>query len=275
MTVAWSLLAATAWGSGDFFGGVASRFGRATAVAGAAQVVGMVTVAVLSPLVEGSPTGADMAWGVVAGLSGGIGVLLLYRGMAASQLGLVVPISAIGTAAFPLLFGIATGERPSGLEVAGLLIGLAAIWLISYQRGGSSASLITGLTYGLGAGAGFGGLLIGLSRIADDAGIWPLAGTRLAGAVIIAAIAVVGREALVPYTGSWRAIIPAGSLGAIGNVFFLFAAEGSLAVAAVIGSLFPAATVVLARFVLKERLTATRAAGLTAGVLAVTLITVG
>lgn len=275
MTVVWSLLAATSWGSGDFFGGVASRYGRATAVAGAAQVIGAITVVVLVPLVEGSPTGSDMAWGAVAGLSGGVGLLLLYRGMAVTQLGLVVPISAIGTAAFPLLFGVATGERPSTLEVAGLVVGLAAIWLISYQRGGRSGASLAGLGYGLGAGAGFGGLLIGLSRIGEEAGIWPLAATRLAGALIIAAIALVGSETLLPHTGSWRAIIPAGALGVVGNVFFLFAAEGSLAVAAVIGSLFPAATVILARLVLHERLTTTRLIGLAAGAVAVVLIAAG
>lgn len=275
MTVVWSLLAATSWGSGDFFGGVAARLGRATAVAAASQAVGIVTVAVLAPFVSGSPTGADMAWGAVAGISGGVGLLLLYRGMAVTHLGLVAPVSAIGTAAFPLLFGVATGERPSKLEMAGLLVGLAAIWLVSYQRGGRSGTSVAGLIYGLGAGAGFGGLLIGLSRIGEDAGVWPLAATRLTGTLIVLAIAVAGGEALRPKKASWRAIVPAGSLGVVGNVFFLFAAEGSLAVAAVIGSLFPAATVLLARVVLHEKLTPPRLLGLAAGVGAVALISLG
>lgn len=272
MTVLWSLLAATSWGAGDFFGGVAARSGRVTAVAAASQAVGIAVVLVLAPLIGGSPSGPDMGWGALAGVSGGLGILMLYRGMAVAHLGLVAPVAAIGTAAFPLLFGIATGERPGALEIAGLVVGLAAIWLVSSGQGPTTAA---GLLYGLAAGAAFGGLLIGLSRIGDDSGIWPLAPTRLAGALIIVAIALASRQALVPVRAAWRAIVPAGSLGVLGNVFFVFAVQDSLAVAAVIGSLFPAATVILARLVLHEPLTRRRAAGVLAAAVAVGLLALG
>jgi drug/metabolite transporter (DMT)-like permease len=275
MTVLLSLAAAMSWGSGDFFGGVAARFGRVTAVAAASQAVGVGTVLIVAPFLGGSPTGADLAWGAVAGLSGGVGLLFLYRGMAVAYIGLVAPVAAIGTAAFPLIFGVATGERPTAFELAGLAVGLLAIWLVSYERGARTGAAVTGLLYGLGAGAGFGGLLVGLSRITEDGGIWPLAPTRLTGALIIVAIALAGRERLVPLPSSWRAIVPAATLGTFGNVFFLYAAQDSLAVAAVVGSLFPGATVLLARLFLKEKLTPHRLAGVAAAIGAVGLISVG
>lgn len=276
MTVVLSLLAAASWGSGDFFGGVASRHGRATAVAATSQLVGIAAVLVLAPFVGGSPTWADVVWGGLAGLSGGIGVLSLYRGMAVADLGAVAPTAAIGTAAFPLLFAFVIGERPGALELSGLLLCIVALWLISSRKGGSGSGHVTGLLYGLGAGAGFGFLLVGLSRIGEDAGIWPLAPTRVAGAVIIAAIAIGTKQALRPLAASWRAIVPAATLGILGNTFFLFASqEGSLAVAAVLGSLFPAATVGLARLVMKETLTSRRAFGLAVAVVAVAMISAG
>jgi drug/metabolite transporter (DMT)-like permease len=276
LTVFLALLAALAWGTGDFFGGVASRHGRATAVTVGSQVTGVVAVLVLAPIVGGVPSGADVGWGAVAGVSGGLGLLFLYRGMAVADMGLVVPVAAIGTGVFPLLFDVATGERPGAFQAAGLLLALVAIWLVSYRSDPRHLGVTAGLLFGLGAGAGFGGLLVGLSRIGDEAGIWPLAATRLVGGVVVVAIGVVTREALRPHRHSWRAIVPAATLGVLGNAFFLFASqEGPLAVAAVVGALFPAVTVLLARFVLQETLTPTRISGLAAAVVAVGLISAG
>ncbi len=275
MTVLLSLLAACSWGSGDFFGGVAARHGRVTAVAWTAQLAGVPAVLLLAPFVGGAPSGADLVWGTVAGVSGGLGLLFLYRGMAVAALGLVAPVAAIGTAVFPLLFGISVGERPAVLEVAGIALGLGAIWLVSYESAGRTGPALTGLFYGIGAGAGFGGLLVGLSRIGEDGGIWPLAPTRLTGALVVLAIALAFRDPLVPRRVSWPPILAAAFIGVFGNVFFLFASQRSLVVAAVVGSLFPGATVLLARFVLNEVLTPPRLAGLAAAVGAVSLIALG
>ncbi len=276
MTAFLSLLAAFSWGTGDFFGGVASRHGRATAVALASQLLGIIAVLVLAPLIGGTPGAADMAWGAVAGISGGVGLLFLYRGMAVADMGLVVPVAAIGTGVFPLLFGIATGDRLGGLEVFGLVLALAAIWMVSYETGLRAVHPARGLLFGLGAGAGFGGLLVGLSRIGDAAGIWPLTGTRLMGAVVVGAIALATRQPLRPLRRSWPALLPAGALGVVGNALFIFATQdGPLAVAAVIGSLFPAVTVSLAKIVLHEVLTAVRIAGLVTAIVAVALISLG
>lgn len=276
MTVFLSLMAALSWGSGDFFGGVAARHGRATAVAGASQVTGVFAVLLLAPFLGGAPGIVDMGWGGAAGIAGGIGLLCLYRGMAVADIGLVVPIAAIGTGVFPLLFDIATGELPGIVEALGLVLALVAIWLVSYRDRRRSGPVAAGVLWGLGSGAGFGGLLVGLSRIAEGAGIWPLAATRFVGGIVVLVIALATHEELVPYRRSWATVVPAATLGIVGNAFFLFASqEGPLAVAAVIGALFPAVTVLLARVVLRELLTPARIAGLGVAVTAVGLISIG
>ncbi len=148
--------------------------------------------------------------------------------------------------------------------------------MVSYEPGPRAVHPGRGLLFGLGAGAGFGGLLVGLSRIGDGAGIWPLTATRLMGALVVGGIALSTRQALHPLRRSWPAIIPAGALGVVGNTLFIFASQaGPLAVAAVVGSLFPAITVALAKVVLREALTAIRTAGLAAAVVAVSVISLG
>ncbi len=273
MTVLLGLLAALSWGTGDFFGGVGSRHGRATAVTVASQVTGLAAAIVVAPLLGGTPGGPDLAWGAIAGIAGGFGLLFLYRGMAVADMGIVVPVAAIGTGVFPLLFGVTTGDRLGPIEISGIALALVAIWLVSYQPGPRRRGVAPGLAFGIGAGAGFGGLLVGLSRISGDAGLWPLLATRLVGGIVVLIIGLVSREALRPHGRSWPAIVVAGSLGVIGNALFLVASqEGPLAVAAVVGSLFPAVTVLLARFVLDEVLTPPRILGLATAVLAVALI---
>jgi drug/metabolite transporter (DMT)-like permease len=123
------------------------------------------------------------------------------------------------------------------------------------------------------AGAGFGGLLIALSRVGDDAGIWPLTTTRLSGTIIIALIALVTRRHLVPVRAALPAIAGAATLAIVGNAAFLFAAtDGTVAIAAAIGALFPAFSVLLARIFLKEPLTPARLSGLALAAVAITLI---
>ena len=168
------------------------------------------------------------------------------------------------------------GSCPAHVEWMGLALAFAAIWLVSYRSDPRHVGTASGLLFGLGAGAGFGGLLVGLSRIGEEAGIWPLAATRLVGAIVVLVIAMLTRQELRPLRSSWPAIIPAATLGVVGNAFFLFASqEGPLAIAAVIGALFPAVTVLLARFVLKETLTPTRILGLVTALAAVAFISVG
>lgn len=274
MVITLSLIAAAAWGAGDFLGGFASRRGRVFAASASSQAIGIFVALLAAPLVGGTPTGDDFAWGAVAGVSGGLAILALYRGMATSPIGIVVPVAAIGTGGFPALFSLFRGEEPGLLVGAGLLVAAVALWLLARPDGVStSGTIVSGLAYGLMAGAGFGGLLIALSRVGDDAGIWPLTTTRLSGTIVIVLIALIARRSLTPVRAALPAIAGAATLAILGNAAFLFAAtDGDVAIAAVIGALFPAFSVLLARIFLKEPLTPARLAGLTLAAVAVALI---
>jgi len=277
MAVLLALSAALTWGTGDFFGGVAARRGPVLAVAFSSQATGLVVAAAVAPFLGGEPLGADLAWGLAAGVFGGLGLLTFYRGMATSRIAIVAPVAAIGTAVFPSVVGLASGDRLSGLEVAGGCTGLVAIWLLSRPAGTDRrGTVVAGLVLGLLTGIGFGGLLIGLAQLSDDAGFLPLIPTRIAGVAILGAIALATRRSLRIAPGVRPPVIAAGSLGIVGNgVFILAAREGPLALIAVLASLFPAATVILARVVLHEHLSPQRVAGIAAALSAVALISAG
>lgn len=274
MAILLGLLAAAFSGTGDFMGGLASRHGRIPAVGIYSHVAGVATTFLVAPFFAGSPSLADLGWGAAAGACGGIAILSLYTGFTKSDIAVVSPIAAVGAAAFPVVFSVTGGETPGALEATGLGLGIVAIWLISRER-----SLLAdrpvgiGMLYGLGAGLGFGGLLILLSLVSEDAGIWPLAPARLSGALILTVVALVfGREA-VPMRSSWLPLAAAGALTIFGNgAFILGTHRGSLAVVSVLAAMFPAATVLLARIVFKERLSGTRLIGLVTALVAVGLV---
>ncbi len=277
MAVVLAGLAALFSGSGDFLGGLASRHGRVLAVATLSHAFGVGATAVLAPFIGGAPSTADLLWGAVAGASGGLGILALYTGFARSSIGTVSPIAAVGTAAWPVLFALMQGERPGGLQAAGLVIGVIAIWMVA--RGVPSvapAPTSPGVIFGMLAGLGFGGLLILLSRVSADAGIWPLGPARLFGGGVLVCLAVVADRPLVPFRASVPPLAAAGAATIVGNGAFILASQrGSLAVVSVMTAMFPAATVVLARIVLRERLGRYRLAGLVVALIAVALIAAG
>ncbi len=278
MAVLLGVLAGAFSGAGDFFGGIASRRGRVFAVSTGAHAAGLVTALVLAPLLPGRPEAVDMWWGAAAGVMGGLGILALYRGFTASALAVVSPIAAVGAAGWPVLFSLATGEVPTGVQAAGLVAGFAAIWTISRSPSspGPTGTVAAGVGYGVLSGVGFGGLLVFLSFVGDDAGIWPILPARVAGGFVVAAVGVAAARTLVPLVGSLRAVAAAGALTVVGNGLFILAANrGSLAVVSVLTAMFPAATVLLARVFLRERLGATRRAGLGLALVAVALVAGG
>lgn len=275
MAVFLAAVAALFSGTGDFLGGVASRRGRVMAVVAGSHVVGIAATFVVAPLVGGSPAVSDLWWGAAAGASGGVGISGLYLGFARSDVGIVSPIAAVGAAAWPVVFALATGERPGALVWVGLLLGVAAIVLISSGRT-TGAPVGPGVGLGMLAGLGFGGLLILLSRVSEGAGVWPLAPARLGGLLIVAAFAVVLGFELLPARPAVLPMAGAGTATIIGNGSFILATQqGSLAVVSVVAAMFPAATVVLARLVWKEEFSSTRLAGLALALVAVALVAAG
>nr|WP_232523757.1 DMT family transporter [Nocardioides sp. MAH-18] len=272
-----SLLAAASYGLGDFNGGVFSKRGGPWAVSLMAQVGGSVLVVLVALVLGGSPTATDLGWAFVAGVANGFGTAFLYRGLASGRMGVVAPVSGVGAVLVPVVVGLATGERPAPLVWVGVLIALPAIWLVSREPVDDPAvGSGSGLTDGVLAGLGFGTLFAALAQIPEEAGFMPLALNQLVAGFAIVAVAMTLRQDWVPRNRYALGGIISGALGALATGLFQVATQqGYLTVAAVITSLYPAFTVLLAALVLREHVHRTQAYGLALCAGAVVLVATG
>lgn len=276
MTLLLSLFAAASYGLGDFNGGLFSRRGGAWAVSLVAQLGGTALVLLVALVDGGSPTAADLGWAVVAGVANGFGTAFLYRGLASGRMGVVAPVSGVGAVVVPVLVGLGAGERPGALVWVGVLLALPAIWLVSREPVDGPVGVGSGLTDGILAGLGFGTLFAALAQIDESAGFLPLALNQAIAGVAIIVVAMVLRESWVPRNRYALGGIISGALGALATGLFQVATQhGYLAVAAVITSLYPAFTVLLAALVLREHVHRTQAYGLALCAGAVVLVAAG
>ncbi|MFF5208738.1 EamA family transporter [Streptosporangium sp. NPDC000396] len=268
---------AVVYGTADFFGGLATRRSRVLAVVVLSQMAGLALVAALLPFLPGVLTVEALAWGVAAGVSGAAALVLFYRALATGVMSVVAPITATTSAALPVLFGLITGERPKATALGGVVLALVAVLLVSRD----SSPAAPGRGYGpvlasLTAGAGFGGFFILLAQTPDDSGMWPLFGARTISITFIALLALATRRTLRPAPGGLRVIVAAGALDMAANLLFMLAQQqGMLSLIAVLVSLYPASTLLLARHVLGERLNAVQMTGIGFTLAAVTLIAAG
>ncbi|MFI6323847.1 EamA family transporter [Nonomuraea sp. NPDC050556] len=277
MTLAVILATACAvvYGTADFFGGLATRRSKVLSVVALSQVAGLVLVLGLIPILPGSFDERALLWGMAAGVAGAAGLVLFYRALATGTMSVVAPTTAVTSAALPVLFGLLSGERPKAQALVGVVLALASVLLVSRggpaEKSGSLGSILAALA----AGAGFGGFFILLSQAPDGTGMWPLFGARLASVSIVVVLALVTRRTLRPGGGALHIIVAAGVLDMAANVLYLLAVqEGLLSLVAVLVSLYPASTLLLARYVLGERLHAIQVAGVACALGAVALIAV-
>lgn len=286
MGILLAILAAGTYGAGDFFGGLASRHSPALRVTVLSQAIGALLLVPLVPLVGGAFAASDLAIGAAAGLAGALALVVFYRAMGSGAMSVVAPVSALTAAALPVVVGLATGEHPSTVALVGVVIALAAIALVSQHgpaadtdteldRQAPGTSPRTTMVLGLLAGGLFGLLFLLLDRVSDDCGLWPLVGARAASVPLLLVLALVTRTALRPGPGTMRPIAACGVFDMAANAFLILAfGHGLLVLVAVITSLYPASTLVLARVVLHERVTRVQAIGLAIAALAVVLIAV-
>ena len=283
MTIVLGLCAAISAGTSDFLGGFGSRRAPAIVVTTASHLAGFLVAVVLSTIITGSLSGADVAWGAVGGLGGAAGLLSIYTGYARARVSIVAPVAGVGAAALPVVVDAATGgEELSASAIAGVGVGLVAIALVSIGRSTHDAPLATSLLFGAGGAVGLGLLLLCLAQAADDGGLWPLAVARLAGFAVLAVVLVAtttdrtggvlprSSHGVMPY------VLGIGVLGTGANALFIGAARsGSTSVAAVLTSMFPAVTVLWAFLVTGERLRTVQVIGLGVALISVSLIAVG
>lgn len=272
-----ALVAAIGYGASDFVGGLGSRRGSAWPIVFAGQCAGallMLAWAVLSP---GNPELSHFAWAVLAGLGGGVGAIFLYRGLARGKMGVVAPVSGIGAAILPVVAGVASGDRPSTLVWLGVLVALPGIWLVSQETATATTThQRAGVLDGLLAGVGFGLLFIALGQIPHSAGTLPLAANQVIGATLTVAVAISLRERWLPTRGAGAWGAAAGLLGVLGSMAFVVAGQtANLTLAAVLASLYPAVTVVLAATVLHEMVRPGQRLGLLVCTAAVGLVVAG
>ncbi len=271
--VVFGLVSAASWGAGNFSGGMASKRQNAMVVVAIAQAFGAVLLVALALLWgEAIPSLSLLGYGALAGVAGSLGLAALYRGLATANMGIVAPMTAVIAAALPVLFAIISAGLPGNRQLGGFVIAFAGIWTISRQ--GSDARLATrALLLSLIAGIGFGLFYIFIDQVSESAVFWPLVITRLTSSVLLSLILLQRRQAIRRPLNLLHLAIT-GILETGGSIFFALAsALGRLDIAAVLSSLYPAATVFLAWLVLKERLSSRQWVGVAATLAAIVLIT--
>lgn len=278
MPVALALLSSLLWGAADFLGGTATRRLPAPVVVGVSQAVALVLLVPVLMTVGDLP---ERWWpGALAGLAGVVGLACFYAALAEGTMGVVAPIAATG-AAVPVFVGLARGEDPSALQIAGFVVALAGVMLASGPELTGSAStrplvlaVVSALCFGTVAV-----LLAEGSEGSAGAVIGTLVVMRVVSVGLLGSLALVRRTAVgltVRVAGSWRLLLAVGVMDVAANAAFAFATRsGYLSVVAVLGSLYPVVTVLLARQVLGERLVRLQVIGAFGTLVGVALLSVG
>jgi drug/metabolite transporter (DMT)-like permease len=304
-----ALAAATLYGTADFLGGVASRRASVFAVLALTVPAGAVVMLAVALLGEvsgsggllghgglGAPTSVGSwsaaGWAAGSGVCGAFGLVAFYAGFAAAPISVVAPVAALVSAVLPVSVAVAEGERPGAGVIAGGLICLIAVVLVSAQpaerdeRGGGGDRRSKGrlfgpgrllaVGYGAAAGVGFGLFFILLKNAGQSGVLWPVAISRSAGAVAAIGIALATRTRPWPRGGGGVTAIAlvSGSIDAAANVCYVLATRvGLFGLAVVITSLYPGMTVLLARVFLGERMRWLQRAGLLLAAVGVVLVT--
>ncbi|MDQ3765788.1 MAG: DMT family transporter [Actinomycetota bacterium] len=285
MGIVLGLAAAIIYGAADFVGGLVSRRTNVLGVVLFSQLWGTAPLLAAVPFFDATVAGEDFAWGAAAGVAGAAGVVFLYRGLSLGRMTVVAPTTAVEAATIPVIFGLVGGERPTAVALAGVAVALPAVALVSSSpRGapndtgtrGGEGRLPPGLPEALVAGLAFGLFFISLERTGSGSGLWPLVAARATAMLCVGAGALLTRRSLRPSPGTAAGIATAGTLDVLANVLYLLASrQGLLSLVAVLTSLYPASTVLLARVVLRERLWRVQAGGLFLAAVGVALIALG
>jgi drug/metabolite transporter (DMT)-like permease len=270
------LLSAATWGGSDFAGGWGARRASTLLITASGQIVSLAGLLVICLVLRLALPGTSyLVYAAIGGFEGAIALAVFYRALAMGAMGLTAALTGVMTALVPVAFELFHSGFPSAITFAGLAMGLAAIWMISHSpsKVGADASR-RALLLGASAGVGFGAQLILFKAAAAGGVLWALTSGRIAGVVaILLVVAIAPPQA--PWRGFWLAGIVSGSLDTIGNLFYMLASQlGRLDVAAVICSMYPAGTILLAGIILREHPTRRQVAGMGLALAAVALLSI-
>ena len=293
-TTVLGLTAAIIWGAADFSGGIGARYLRVywlLAISHASSLIALVLLADL--LHQPIPSERILTYGLIAGLAGGTALLVFYYAISLGNMGTTAAVTGLLTAALPVLFSLTTIGAPSRRQLGGFVLAAGAIWLIS-SPSSSNEQVVEGqrkkLVLAVISGIGFGIFLIALREANSGGLLWPLAASRVGSlSLAITGGLILSRDRFIvepnPQTASRQKTIRkrrligiglalvAGAFDTSGNFLFVAATRiGRLDVAAVLASLYPASTILLAVWLLKERTNRRQALGMAAALVAVALI---
>ncbi len=268
------LAAAMCWGAADFSGGVASKRNGAMIVVIISQIVGIVLLGTSAILfAEELPSLTNIMWSIFAGFSGGAGLVALYHALSVEKMGIVAPVTAVWSALVPMSFGIATEGLPTRSQFTGFAFAFMGVWLITREENSQKIELER-IRFPLMAGTGFGLFMILIDQVQGTGIFWPLVSARTAATILTFGMIVYsGQKINLSGIAFIPLILLAGFLDTGGNVFYVLAARsGRLDIAAILTSMYPAITVLLAWILLKERLMNKQWLGVFAVMIAVALI---
>lgn len=278
LSILYGLLAAVGWGSSDFVGGLASRRVGAYQAVLFTEGVGLF-VLLPAAFIFGEPviSWQELAWCATAGALGVTGLGLLFQAFKDGQMSLVAPVSAVTAAVLPIVVGFFTVGAPKPAQLGGFALALAAVWLISYQpqKEGKMQLRLADLVLPLLAGAGFGLYFILFNKGSQNAVIWPMVAGRSAGIVALGSLTLLQGQRLLPSGGAWGLLALNFALDLGATVMYILAGQaGRMDIAAVLTSLYPGLTILLAWLILKERINRPQQAGIILALAAIALIAI-
>jgi len=271
------LLSALSWGGGDFVGGLASRKTGAYRAVLYAEAIGLFALLCVGlffrePLLPGY----KILLAGFAGAIGSVGLLILYQAMITGQMSIATPVSALLAAALPVLVGAVTDGLPPWTKLAGFAAGLAAVWLVAQDDSGKTQlKRLSDLRLPVLSGICFGVYFVITHAATDTAVLGPMLASRTGGMLILTVFLLARRESWRVTSSAWPFIGVNAILDIGGNLFFILAGQaGRMDVAAVLSSLYPGATVLLAWLLLKEKINRLQWLGILAALLTIGLMTV-
>jgi len=277
ISILFGLFSALSWGGGDFVGGLASRKTGAYRAVFYGEVFGLLLLLGAAIFMH-EPA---LAWSKIllagaAGAIGSTGLLILYHAMTTGQMSIATPVSALLAAALPVAVGAITEGLPSPLKLAGFVCALAAVWLVAQDDSDKTHAMrLADLRLPLLAGVCFGLYFIIMHQASNQSVLAPMIASRSAGALALLIFLLARREDFRASRPAWPYIALNAVLDIGGNAFYILAGQiGRLDVSAVLSSLFPGTTVLLAWLVLKEKINWVQWLGILAALIAIALMTI-
>ena len=278
MSILFGLFSALAWGGGDFFGGLASRKIGAYRAVFYGELFGLLLLFIAVGFAgEALPAQGNLLLAGVAGAIGSVGLLILYQAVRSGQMSIVMPVSALLAAALPVAVGAFLQGVPAPTKLAGFALALLAVWLVAQEdEQKTHLKRLSDLRLPLLAGLCFGTYFIIMHQASATAVVWPMVASRSGGSLIILIFMLGFRQDFKIGRGTpWGLIGLNAVLDVGGNVFYILASQiGRLDVSAVLSSLYPGATVLLAWLVLKEKINRVQWTGILAALAAIALLSI-